>query len=187
LREKVRVLRPLPLSVSSTSSSPVAQEQLHELAAPNGNDDTLPEQEDNADGLVFDDTSEFVRAISYNPVSVKAEESVERRTPAQPIVIQVNTGRATDGAEMQDADEELEELEDGEMASIKEEEDDTAMLLAIENAIMNADGGRGRSVSEAPAEVSWCQFLHFSSLICSSSLRSVHRESRHTVLVWPRH
>jgi U4/U6.U5 tri-snRNP-associated protein 1 len=79
-------------------------------------------------GLVFDDTSEFVRGITYDPVAVK------REPPGA-------DGPATLAASKQaspDEDipmEEAEELEAGEVAVKDEDEDDDAMLNAIENAL----------------------------------------------------
>ncbi|KAH8099921.1 SART-1 protein [Cristinia sonorae] len=85
-------------------------------------------------GLTFDDTSEFVRAITYDPIAVKKEPAEVHATartskqPSEPRDIQMNA----------DEDETMEELEAGEVA-VKEEEDEEAMLNAIENAIKEAE------------------------------------------------
>ena len=89
--------------------------------------------EDVADdeGLVFDDTSEFVRAITYNPTTVKEEPTeasashTRSRQPSEPA------------KDVEMKDEPMDEVEAGEVV-VKEEddmEDDEAMLNAIENAI----------------------------------------------------
>jgi U4/U6.U5 tri-snRNP-associated protein 1 len=80
-------------------------------------------------GLVFDDTSEFVRGITYDPVAVKKE------APEVDAVLLKATKR-----ELPDEEDtpmiEAEELEAGEVVMKEEEdEDDDAMLNAIENAI----------------------------------------------------
>ncbi|TFY83285.1 hypothetical protein EWM64_g731 [Hericium alpestre] len=74
-------------------------------------------------GLVFDDTSEFVRAIVYDPTAIKKE------------VTEANGGAKEKTPAVKDEPMEVvEELEAGEVA-VKEEEDDEAMLNAIESAI----------------------------------------------------
>ena len=76
-------------------------------------------------GLVFDDTSEFVRGITYDPVAVKREAP----GPATPAMLKQPSP---------DEDipmEEVEELEAGEVVVKDEDEDDDAMLNAIEDAI----------------------------------------------------
>ncbi|OAX39563.1 SART-1-domain-containing protein [Rhizopogon vinicolor AM-OR11-026] len=89
-------------------------------------DDT---EDGDANGLTFDDTSEFVRAISYNPAAVKVEpaEAVESTRTRQ--LSPIRDGSATAG------DEVLDEIEAGEVV-VKEEDDiDEEMLNAIEEAI----------------------------------------------------
>src|SRR5712671_2853103 len=77
-------------------------------------------------GLVFDDTSEFVRGITYNPIAVKKE------TPA--------ANGPTSSTPMKQASpdedipmEEAEELEAGEVEVKEEDDDDDAIYNAIEN------------------------------------------------------
>lgn len=78
-------------------------------------------------GLTFDDTSEFVRSITYDPNAVKKEvEETHVSTTRQPS--------AVPDVPMTEVDEKIEELEAGEV-SIKEEEYDDAMLDDIEEAI----------------------------------------------------
>jgi U4/U6.U5 tri-snRNP-associated protein 1 len=79
-------------------------------------------------GLIFDDTSEFARGITYDPVAVKKEAP---EVDAAPLT--------TTKGELPDEDTpmiEAEELEAGEVVMKEEDEDDDdAMLNAIENAI----------------------------------------------------
>lgn len=87
----------------------------------------VEDESDDEGGLVFDDTSEFVRAITYNPVAVKQEPIADKslsKAPSEP----------PRDAKMDVDDETVEELEAGEV-SIKEEEDEEAILNAIEEAI----------------------------------------------------
>ncbi|KAH9994826.1 SART-1 family-domain-containing protein [Russula vinacea] len=71
---------------------------------------------ENSGGLVFDDTSEFVRGITYDPVAVKKEASEASPNEDTPM-------------------EEAEELEAGEVVVKDEDEDDDAVLNAIETVI----------------------------------------------------
>jgi U4/U6.U5 tri-snRNP-associated protein 1 len=85
------------------------------------------------DGLEFDDTSEFVRAIQYNPVVVKEEAKMPRLPSAR-----AESQAAPDNTRIDspmEMDHAVEELEAGEVAIKEEEEEDEAMLNAIEAAI----------------------------------------------------
>lgn len=91
----------------------------------------LEEPADNSNtGLIFDDTSEFVRGISYNPAPVKTELngtstalSAKQLSPSRDVSIAP-------------ADPALEEIEAGEVVVKDEDEDDEeAMLQAVEQAI----------------------------------------------------
>jgi U4/U6.U5 tri-snRNP-associated protein 1 len=79
-------------------------------------------------GLVIDDTSEFVRSITYDPVAVKAEPTEARLTTPAPAA-------ATGG------DVAVSELATGEVAVKEEEEDEDegAMLNALEAAMEAAE------------------------------------------------
>ncbi|PSR75548.1 hypothetical protein PHLCEN_2v9028 [Hermanssonia centrifuga] len=90
----------------------------------------IEDDEPEEGGLVFDDTSEFVRAITYDPVAVKQEPLAETATPRA----ESKQAFAPPDIEMGNEDEDMEELEAGEVV-VKEEEDEEAMLNAIENAI----------------------------------------------------
>lgn len=115
---------------SNSGSNPkflVVAAEREQSAYVNGVDGIKVEDEPEESGLVFDDTSEFVRAIAFNPVAVKQEPPPERRISKAP-------SEPPHGDNMDVADEEVEELEAGEVV-VKEEEDEEAMLNAIENAI----------------------------------------------------
>lgn len=83
-----------------------------------------------ANGLTFDDTSEFVRSITYDPNAVKKE-------PVEPRVATKQPSEAPD-VPMDEADEAVHELEAGEVL-VKEEEYDDEMLDAIEDAIRTTE------------------------------------------------
>jgi len=109
--------------------------------------------------LTFDDTSEFVRAVGNNPIAVKPEPPeassvADRSMPKEPS--------PTRDVSMDAGDEALDELEAGEVV-VKDEdddEDDMAMLNAIEDALKSteteeisaiqngADDGMGGTSSE---------------------------------------
>ena len=82
-------------------------------------------------GLTFDDTSEFVRAISYNPIVKQEPKEETRELSLKPV-------KKEEDAVMKESDEALEELEAGEV-SVKEEEDDEEMLHALEGTIQSAE------------------------------------------------
>jgi U4/U6.U5 tri-snRNP-associated protein 1 len=93
-------------------------------------------------GLTFDDTSEFVRAISYNPAAVKAE-------PVEPLVASARSGQPSDSRDVSmDRGEAMEEIEAGEV-TVKEEEDEEdegAILNAIEDAIRATEAEESAAV-----------------------------------------
>jgi U4/U6.U5 tri-snRNP-associated protein 1 len=84
-------------------------------------------------GLTFDETSEFVSSISYDPVAPKREVKKE---PTEVSLRAASKPRAaTPNLAMKDGDVPMEELEAGEVVVKEEEEEDSAMLDAIEAAI----------------------------------------------------
>jgi U4/U6.U5 tri-snRNP-associated protein 1 len=86
-------------------------------------------------GLTFDDTSEFVRAISYNPAAVKAE-------PIEPSVARVSSKQpSVSGDVSTDRGEAMEEIEAGEVTvkDEEDEEDEGAILNAIEDALRETE------------------------------------------------
>ncbi|KAG8937257.1 hypothetical protein FRC02_000027 [Tulasnella sp. 418] len=97
-------------------------------------------QEDEVDGgLTFDDTTEFVRAISYNPIP--------KAVPAEPIIVQIKSQRSVSperhGISKTQGDVDLNEIEmkeEGEASEGEVDEDgDAAMLAIIEDAIKSAE------------------------------------------------
>jgi U4/U6.U5 tri-snRNP-associated protein 1 len=95
--------------------------------------DEAAEAEDGEGGLTFDDTSEFVRSITYDPNAVKKEPKEERIEPAVSKVEPRGTSVQAGGEDVA-----MEELEAGELP-VKEEEDEEAMLHALEQAISTAE------------------------------------------------
>lgn len=85
-------------------------------------------------GLTFDDTSEFVRSITYDPNAVKREVEEPRVTTARIPSKQPSVGPDVPMTDADETTEPIEELEAGEV-SVKEEEYDDAMLDEIEEAI----------------------------------------------------
>jgi len=90
-----------------------------------------------SDGLEFDETSEFVRAIQYNPVAVKHEEvKQEEKQTSMPPVRAASAQRAVSLERTpMETDDPVHEIEAGEVIVKEEPEDDEAMLDAIEDAI----------------------------------------------------
>jgi len=95
-------------------------------------DDGRAAVNDEDDGLTFDDTSEFVRSIGYNPSAVKKEPEVAIATR------RTSPPTANHDVKMEEADVALTELEAGEVVS-KEEGYDDEMLDAIEDAINSVE------------------------------------------------
>ncbi|RDB26410.1 U4/U6.U5 tri-snRNP-associated protein 1 [Hypsizygus marmoreus] len=93
----------------------------------------VSEGEGDDGGLTFDDTSEFVRAVGNN-MAVKSEPKEVARIPSPaPRIKQRSPSR---DVSMAPGDVAMEEVEAGEIAvKEEEEEDEMAMLNAIENAI----------------------------------------------------
>jgi U4/U6.U5 tri-snRNP-associated protein 1 len=98
-------------------------------------DGTNIKEEEEEKGLTFDDTSEFIRAVGNNPIPGKRvkKEPVEGTVSAQPET-------PSRDVLMAPGDQAIDEVEAGEVIVKEEEEDDEmAMLDAIENALLAAD------------------------------------------------
>ncbi|KAG2347778.1 SART-1-domain-containing protein [Suillus weaverae] len=121
----------------------VAEERNREQTGQADNVLQVDDAEDgDANGLTFDDTSEFVRAISYSMTAVKtepAEESVEP-TPAK----QISPSRDLSVAA---GDEALDEIEAGEVVKEEEYEDMMEVIAEAERktAAVNDDAEVGTS------------------------------------------
>lgn len=113
-----------------------------------------PEASASKPGVIeFDDTSEFVRSITYNPPAPTAVKS-------EPIIVKIDTRapqqEADSDEEMEgveaitemDADTRVKEEEDEEMA----EDETTAMLNAIEDAIKKSEADAQEKAHAADAE-----------------------------------
>lgn len=102
-------------------------------------DDDAPDGTDSR-GLTFDDTSEFVRAVGNNPIAVKREPAEPSTTTPSRVLSKQATPSGDRDVSMSAGDEALEELEAGEVV-VKDEDDDDdmAMLNAIEDAIKSTE------------------------------------------------
>ena len=102
---------------------------MEERARSNGfNEPIVKVEEDEDNELVFDDTSEFIRSVQYDPIVVKPEPKAEpAHLKAEP----------SDDVDMRDA-EEAREPEPGEV-DMKEEEDEESMLHALQRAMDAAE------------------------------------------------
>ncbi|KAI0322600.1 SART-1-domain-containing protein [Amylostereum chailletii] len=112
-------------------------------------------------GLVFDDTSEFVRAIAYNPVVVKKEVP---ETPSLPEP----TSRPVPPKDEDEPMEVVEDLEAGELDVKEEEEDEEEILNAIENAIRAQEAEEKLAVGKGNTEVETSSEQTFSSGMAST-------------------
>jgi U4/U6.U5 tri-snRNP-associated protein 1 len=121
----------------------VAEERNREQSSQADDPSQIEDAEDgDANGLTFDDTSEFVRAISYNTTAVKTEpveESVEP-TPVKQISPSRDLSVAT-------GDEALDEIEAGEVVKEEEYEDMMEVIAEVEDkaAAVNDDDEVGTS------------------------------------------
>ena len=113
-----------------------------EKSAPVNGDVIEIKDEEEEGGLVFDDTSEFVRAITYDPGAVKQEPK------AEPTLSRARSQSRQPSIPPQDQDVEMEaeEAEEGEV-TVKEEDDGEAMLHALENAIKEHEANELKELS----------------------------------------
>ena len=120
-----------PLTLSIAVAAQRAQSEAKEVIVVGDGDD------DEDGGLTIDDTSEFVRAITYDPTAVK-REPVEAPVKPEASPEPSRLPSAAPRVDSEDVDHPTEEIEAGEVV-VKEEEDEEAMLNAIENAIKEAE------------------------------------------------
>ncbi|KZP23800.1 SART-1 protein [Athelia psychrophila] len=130
---RAKIHKPKKLSPEEIARK-IAEERAKEAAAQV--EENIKMEDDDAagtegQGLTFDDTSEFVRAIAYNPVAVKVEP-VEAATTSS-----LGKQRAVSRDISMDRGEAIEEIEAGEVMvkDEEDEEDEGAILNAIEAAI----------------------------------------------------
>ncbi|VDB84779.1 unnamed protein product [Peniophora sp. CBMAI 1063] len=120
----------------------IAEERAQ--STPNGDAIDVDAEPDEKGGLVIDDTSEFVRAINYEPVVVKKEVREQSAVPAP-------SAAAPPPQPSQVTDEPMEGVE----VAVKEEdeeEDEGAILNAIESAL-NEQEAEDRAKANAGGEV----------------------------------
>jgi U4/U6.U5 tri-snRNP-associated protein 1 len=133
--------------LSSYSTLTVAEERALAEAALSDDIIKIEDHEPMAEGqggLTFDDTSEFVRAISYNPAAVKSE-------PIEPSVARASSKQPSVSRDMStDRGEAMEEIEAGEVTvkDEEDEEDEGAILNAIEDAIRETEEEENAAVKQ---------------------------------------
>lgn len=125
-------------------ASKLAQERSREQL-------TLPDSAINMDGpetgLVFDDTSEFVRNISYNPAPAKPTVTGPLTDPSVKHSVPSREASETPG------DQVIDEIEAGEVVvKDEDEEGEEAMLQAVEQAIKAAEAEE-RAAAEKGANI----------------------------------
>ena len=110
-------------------------------------------------GLELDDTSEFVRSVTFDPVAAAEPKKLilQLPTPAPAPSPAKHEDEAVDTME-------VDEKEDGEA---EDEEDEEAMLTAIEGMITAAAGGSNEAPVAAVDELEVCPRLAFFGLILS--------------------
>ncbi|KAH9917845.1 SART-1 protein [Fomitopsis serialis] len=124
------------------------------------------EDDDNDDegGLTFDDTSEFVRAITYDPVAVKKEPPAEAPLPRQTP----KPRSPSADVRMEEGDQPMDELEAGEVRVKDEQEDDEEMLAAIEYAIRETEEAEKAATENSDVSVGTSSEQTFSSGMAST-------------------
>lgn len=85
---------------------------------------SISREEENDSGLVFDETSEFVQSVQLKPAVVKQEPT------EHPIKVKTEEQEEVDVTMKEEESE-----EEPEAGEVKEEDDEEAMLNALENAI----------------------------------------------------
>ena len=112
--------------------------------------------------LTFDDTSEFIRAVGNNPVPVKKE-------PKEETKVQAKQRSPSRDVSMALGDQTLIEMEAGEI-DVKEEdeEDDMAMLNAIEDALLATEAEEKEAALNGVADVGTSSEQTFKSGMAST-------------------
>ncbi|CAE6428327.1 unnamed protein product [Rhizoctonia solani] len=125
-------------------------------------EEAMRNEEPAAAGLELDDTSEFVRSVTFDPVAAEPKKLALQLPTSAPAPAVAAAG--DQAIESMDVDE---EKEDGEA----DEEDDEAMLNAIEGMITAAAGGT--QPSEAPASVKVEEELDIGTAAAATSGRGM--------------
>ncbi|KAJ1308060.1 hypothetical protein OPQ81_002126 [Rhizoctonia solani] len=126
-------------------------------------EEAMRNEEPSAGGLELDDTSEFVRSVTFDPVAAEPKKlALQLPTPVPVPASQPVTGDQV--IESMDVDD---EKEDGEA----DEDDDEAMLNAIEGMITAAAGGT--MPGEAPADVKVEEELDIGTAAATNSGRGL--------------
>ncbi|KDQ59232.1 hypothetical protein JAAARDRAFT_192758 [Jaapia argillacea MUCL 33604] len=126
----------------------ISDERAREEVADGIEADRADEQSDanGLSGLTIDDTSEFVRSITFNPIEVKSEPTIKKESsqPSAPRLPSVGSDIA-----MPDIDQPMDEVEAGELVVKEEEEDEEAMLNAIESALKETEEAEKSQLADA--------------------------------------
>jgi hypothetical protein len=115
----------------------------------------MEDEEDGIGGLTIDDTSEFVRSITFAPVTVKTEPTEPQLGAPASAPAPVKRETASNDVEMDTGDVALTELEAGEVVvkEEEEEEDEGAMLNALEVAMKEAEADEVDNAGDAGQEL----------------------------------
>lgn len=164
IARKSKPTDPLCYPCLFTESSTLVAEERAKSEGPAQEVIKIEDDDDGEGGLTFDDTSEFVRAITYDPVAVKKEPpreaAVPRETPkprSPPVDV-----------DMQDGDQAVEELEAGEVRVKDEDEEDEEMLNAIEYALQQTEAEEKAAAEDPGVAVGTATEQTFSSGMAST-------------------
>lgn len=145
------------------SSTLVAEER----AKSEGPHEVIKIEDDDNDGeggLTFDDTSEFVRAITYDPIPVKKEPPREAALPRETP----KPRSPSADIEMQEGDQAVEELEAGEVRVKDEDEEDEEMLNAIQYALQQTEAEEKAATEDSDLAVGTATEQNYSSGMAST-------------------
>ncbi|KAF9066625.1 SART-1 family-domain-containing protein [Rhodocollybia butyracea] len=138
-REKLR--KPKKMTPEELARRVVEEREAEEREAStaikieNGEDIKMEVNDDESGGLVFDDTSEFVRAVGNNPIAVKKEIQEKSVVPTPEPSRPRSPSRDVSMAPGDEALNEIEAGEAGEVVKDEDEDDDMEILNRIEEAI----------------------------------------------------
>jgi hypothetical protein len=148
LLNEVCVLRFGVYEIELTRTPLVAEERAEAEA-----EEAMRNDQPETGGLELDDTSEFVRSVTFDPVAAVEPKKLALQLPA-PAPVQQDV-QEIDGME-------VDEKEDGEA----EEEDEEAMLMAIEGMITAAAGGLVETESSSASIAPIDEDLEVSGIFC---------------------
>ncbi|KAK7050991.1 hypothetical protein VNI00_005103 [Paramarasmius palmivorus] len=168
---RAKIKKPKKLSPEELAKK-IAQQRESESNTPiKVEDDGDAKMENDEDGegggLTFDDTSEFIRNVGNNPIAVKREPKQESVPPTAPETKARSPSR---DVSMAPGDQALDEVEAGEVR-VKDEEDEDdemAMLNAIEDAIKKTEAEEAGQDQSAETNVGTSNEQTFKSGMAST-------------------